>query len=63
MMTDNLETSDRSEIEVLPRIYVEGLKKIRENLFRIAVVLGVIQTRTQYSILNHLSPKLFNLSN
>jgi hypothetical protein len=25
-----------------PRIYVEELKKIRENLFRIAVVLGEI---------------------
>jgi len=61
-MTDNMEARDRSEIEVPSQNLVEGLRKIRENLFRIAAVLGEIQTRTHYSILNHLSPTLFNLS-
>ena len=40
-----------AKLNYSPRIYVEGLKTIRENLFRVAVVLGEIQTRTQYSIL------------
>lgn len=52
-----------AKLKYFPRIYGGGLKKISEKFFRIAVVLGEIQTRTQYSILNHLSPTLFNLSN
>lgn len=50
-----------AKLKYSPRIYVEELKKIKENLFRIAVVLGEIQTRTQYSALNHV-PRRYLIS-